>query len=763
MSSARANPAACSVLASPVAERQRTILVVDDDRDARLIMRAALRKAGFEVRLAEGGADALRQFREQPCDLVMLDVEMPDLDGHEVCSRLRAEAGPLLPIVMVTGMDDVASVETAYRHGATDFIAKPVNWALIGHRVRYLFRGQQALLDLRAVQARTAAILNAIPDLLFELDLSGRTLDYRAPGGSPLAVAARALLGRSLAQVLPPAAAAVCMAALQTAHRQGAASGAQFELDLPEGRCWLELSVASKAGKPQDQPRFIVLARDITERKQAEIGIARLAFVDSLTGLPNRLAFMQRVDREVRRAQPRGQQLAVLFMDLDGFKNVNDTLGHAAGDLILQWAAERLREGLRPADMLSRPAAPAVLASQVLAGPGGEAELGLARLGGDEFTALVLDIGAPEDALAVAARIGALMRRPFVLEGRELTLTTSIGLALYPHDGADSATLLKHADTAMYHAKASGRDNAQLYSASLTADVLHRLALDTSLRSALERDEFHLVYQPQIDVATGRVSAVEALIRWCHPTRGLVSPLEFIPLAEANGLIERIGQWVLGAACAQAQRWCEQGVPVKVAVNLSPLQFSNPQLPALVADALAHSGLAPQLLELEVTEGALMDNTEQTQAALRTLRDSGVHMALDDFGTGYSSLAYLTRMPIGHIKIDKCFTSGLADGGQGRAIVAAVLAMARALGLRVTAEGVETLAQVQLLQAMGCGGLQGFYFSRPVAADQVPALLARRWLGADGPATGAAAEPLAELPPEPPPEPLRASQLTAGA
>jgi len=708
-------------------ERRHTILVVDDDADARLIMGAALRKAGFDVRLADGGEDALCKFRSEPCDLVMLDVDMPGMDGHEVCATLRAEAGPMLPIVMVTGMDDVASVEMAYQHGATDFIAKPVHWALIGHRVRYLFRGHQAMLDLRAAEARNAAVLNAIPDLLFEIDIDGRYIDYRSPLADLLAVPAETLIGRTVAEMMPPAEAEVCMAALRTALERGHCNGAQIELQVDAGRAWFELSVSRKVVGAGEKPRFIVLSRDITERKVAEARAVRLAYYDSLTGLPNRQSFLDRVDREILRAGQRSEKLAVLFMDLDGFKTVNDTLGHATGDLILQWAAERLRDGLRPADLLSRPTGVGDLD-----GAGPELELELARLGGDEFTALLLNIEHPEDAVAVAQRIGKLMRKPFVVDGRDITLSTSIGIALYPEDGADGGTLLKHADTAMYHAKNSGRDNAQVYSASLTRDILARLELDASLRAALDRNEFHLVYQPQVDVVSGRINAVEALIRWSHPTRGLVSPLDFIPLAEENGLIERIGAWVLDTACVQAARWRESGHSVGIAVNLSPLQFGTSDLPRIVMRALAQAGLEPQHLELEVTEGALMENSAATRATLQALRDQGVHIALDDFGTGYSSLGYLTRMPIGHIKIDRCFVTGLLEGGESEAIVRAVLAMAHSLGMRVTAEGVETVEQARVLKAMACDFLQGYYFSRPVLPQDIPALLSRHWTLDDG-------------------------------
>jgi diguanylate cyclase (GGDEF)-like protein/PAS domain S-box-containing protein len=700
-----------------MSERRISILVVDDDADARLLMRAALRKAGFEVRLAEGGHDGLRQFRAEPSDMVMLDVEMPDLGGHEVCAILRQEAGPMLPIVMVTGVDDVHSVESAYQHGATDFIAKPVHWALLGHRVRYLLRSHQALLDLRDAEARNAAVLNAIPDLLFELDIDGRYLDYRAPRGELLAAPGESLIGRTVAEVLPAKAAEVCMGALQAALQSGASSGEQFELRLAQGSRWFELSVSRKAVAGGEKPRFIVLSRDITERKEAEGRIARLAYFDSLTGLPNRQSFLDRVDRSIRRAAQQHKKLAILFMDLDGFKNINDTMGHAAGDRLLQAAADRLQDGLRPSDLLSRP---------VGLGSDDQDNVELARLGGDEFTALLIDIDEPQDAVAVAQRICGLMRRPFHIEDRDVTLTASVGIAIYPEDGHDAATLLKHADTAMYHAKTSGRDNAQMYSVSLTDELVSRMDLDASLRVAIERNELHVEYQPKVDAVTGHIQSVEALLRWTHPSRGAVSPLEFIPLAEQNGLIDSIGAWVLRTACADAVRWNQAGLRVGVAVNFSPVQFGAADLAQRIVHVLSQTGLPADLLEIEVTEGALMDNTEQTRATLQSLRERGVGVALDDFGTGYSSLAYLTRMPISHIKIDRSFVARLLDGGESEAIVRAVLAMAHSLGLRVTAEGVETAPQAQALERLGCDSLQGYYFSRPLRFEAIEPLLSLR-------------------------------------
>lgn len=690
------------------------ILVADDDDDARLLMDATLRKIGLDVSLAVNGLDAVRQYRHGRHDMVMLDVEMPEMGGHEACTILRAEAGALLPIVMVTGKDDLACIERAYESGATDFISKPINWTLLGHRVRYLLRGYQTLLDLHRAEARVAAILNAIPDLLFEMDLEGHYLDYHWSGAGSETSPGASFIGKSVFEVLPPAAARVCLSALHAAQEHGLSTGKQFELPNGQSARWYELSVARKNESKGQRPHFIVLSRDITERKEAEMRIARLAYFDSLTGLPNRQSFLDRVDREIRRASQDQRRIAVLFMDLDGFKNVNDTMGHGAGDLILQWAAKRLAQGLRPTDVIAR---------TVTDG----AAVELSRLGGDEFAALLLEVDSAEDALVVAHRIGQLMRRPFMINERAITLTTSIGVALFPDDGQDAATLLKHADTAMYHAKNSGRDNAQIYSASLTEQAMQRMELHTSLRTALEREEFSLVYQPQIDLDTGQAHTVEALIRWTHPTRGMIAPLDFIPIAEEFGLIDAIGRWVLRRACTEAAQWNRAGYHICVAVNLSPVQLDDENLVPAVIETLAQTGLAPELLELEITEGSLMENSAGTIGRLQALREHGVRIALDDFGTGYSSLGYLTRMPIGNLKVDRCFISGQNNWVENAVIVRAVLAMAASLGIRVTAEGVETADQARKLRAMNCHNLQGYYFSRPVPAADIPRLLQQRW------------------------------------
>lgn len=561
-------------------ERMR-ILVVDDELTARLLMRAALEKSGFEVCLAENGEDALCQIHSQLCDLVMLDVEMPGLNGYQVCAQLRQEMGNELPIIMVTGMDDHESIEQAFASGATDFIAKPISWGLIGHRVKYLLRAYRVLQDLHSANARNLAILNTIPDLLFEMDLNGRYLDCHPSHSELLAAPPDQLIGKTVTEVLPPEAAASCLSALREAHEKGLSIGKQFELSLPRGTCWFELAVSLKKGSSEQKAHFIVLSRDITSRKEAENRIHRLAYFDPLTGLHNRISFSDRLEREIHRADFQNNKLAVLFLDLDGFKNVNDTLGHGAGDLLLQWVADRLLQVMRPADMVARNASM-------------EVEIELARMGGDEFTVLIPNLQLSEDAMIVSHRIHEFLRRPFALEGREVVMTTSIGIAIYPDDGQDAATLLKHADTAMYHAKDHGRDNSQFYSASLTEEAMRRLNLESDLRTAIARGEFSLIYQPQLDLASGRIQSLEALIRWNHPKHGLISPIDFIPMAEENGLIVPIGEWVLRTACSDVARWHAAGHLLRVAVNLSAIQFRDHKLCSRITAILADMKVSPQ-------------------------------------------------------------------------------------------------------------------------------------------------------------------------
>ncbi|MCK6407892.1 MAG: EAL domain-containing protein [Thauera sp.] len=686
---------------------ENRILVADDDPTTRLLMEAALTKAGFEVGLAEDGEQALQVFRDGRFDMVLLDVDMPGMDGHAVCAALRRRCGDALPIVMVTGMGDTASVEAAFEAGATDFLAKPISWPLLGHRVRYVMRATRAAAALRRANARNAAMLDAFPDTLLRIDDSNRIIELRA---APTGVRSCCMpsVGETLHEGYPLAVATLLAQALAQARHSGQPHTVDFALDCESGHpCHQEARVSAIDGG-----EVLCLLRDITERKEYEARIHRLAYFDSLTGLANRRGFLERLEREIRRAQQNGWRFAVLFLDLDRFKSINDTLGHAVGDALLQQAAERLHAITRPGDMVSHDV-------------DGLGTAEFARLGGDEFTVLLPAITRPEDALPIAERICSSMSAPFTIDGQTLGITTSIGIAVFPEDGKDAATLIKHADTAMYDAKANGRNGCRYYNPALTAEAVHRVELEAGLRRALANDEFMLMYQPQFEIGGDRITTVEALVRWQPPGAALVPPLEFIPFAEECGLIDAIGAWVLRRACRDAATWMQRGLDLRVAVNLSPMQFRASGLLDTVRDALAASALPAHRLELEITERALMADDAATHATLAALRTLGISIALDDFGTGYSSLSYLKRLPLGKVKIDRSFVSGLPDDADNLAIVRAILALARTLGFSITAEGVETAAQATLLGSLEADSLQGFLFSQPVSMQEIERLARR--------------------------------------
>ena len=442
----------------------------------------------------------------------------------------------------------------------------------------------------------------------------------------------------------------------------------------------------------------VAVFQDLTERKAAEERIRRLALHDSLTGLPNRALLLDRLAQALARAQRDGGMVAVFLLDLDGFKEINDTLGHPAGDQLLCGAGQRMAGAIRATDTL-------------------------ARVGGDEF-ALVQQLRQPGDATALATKILAAFAAPFDLDGHEVQAATSIGIALFPQDGQEPAVLLKNADLALYRAKTLGRDRFHAFDRILDAEVQGRRRLERELRSALERGEFLLHYQPQLDLVTGRFTGAEALVRWNHPERGLVMPDAFIPAAEANGLIRELGAWVLREACAQARRWRECGWHLAVAVNLSPVQLRNGSLLPAIDAALKDAGLEPGRLELELTEGTLMENVQQKGGDfLCELAADGVRLAIDDFGTGYSSLAYLKHLPVSTIKIDRSFVRDLGRQAQDEALVRGIVTLGHSLGKRVVAEGVENETQLQLLREMGCNEAQGFLIAPPQAARHLEPLL----------------------------------------
>jgi diguanylate cyclase (GGDEF)-like protein/PAS domain S-box-containing protein len=488
----------------------------------------------------------------------------------------------------------------------------------------------------------------------------------------------------------------------------------KMRLELAENGCWQGeiwnrrkagevypewLSISTVKNQAGQVTNYVAIFSDITERKASEDHVRHLAHHDALTNLPNRMLLMERLSHALAHAHRHGQRVAVMFLDLDRFKNINDTLGHTAGDQLLKSVAERLSECVREDDTV-------------------------ARLGGDEFVMILEEVSNIQDVAGVAQKLINALERPVMLERQEVFATTSIGISIYPDDGDSAEILIKHADTAMYRAKEQGRNNCQFYTADMNERALERLTMENSLRHALERNEFMLYYQPQVDLRTRGITGMEALLRWQHPDFGLVSPARFIPIAEETGLIVPIGEWVLRAACFQNKAWQDAGMPrLHVAVNLSARQFKQPNLVNVVSQVLADSGLEPRYLELEITESIAMEHAEETIARLNELKAMGVTISMDDFGTGHSSLSYLKRFPIDTLKIDRSFVQDVLLDSQDSAIAAAITTMARSLKMKVVTEGVETQEQIGFLREHDRDEVQGYYFSHPLPADAFADLL----------------------------------------
>jgi diguanylate cyclase (GGDEF)-like protein len=703
--------------AAPAAAPQSgpLVMVVDDDPTIRAGARAALAPLECRIVEAQSGEEALARVADEMPALVLLDVMMHGMDGFATCQRLRAMPhGRTVPVLIMTGLEDMDSIATAYTVGATDFITKPSQPRILQNRVRYMLRAGDAATALRQNEEMLSAAQKMAGLGTWVCDTAGTLLRSTPEAERVYGVEGPVTLHDLHAFIHADDKAKVELAITDLRER-GAAYLVHYRVAQP-GRPLR--TVQEQARQHLDglgqQSTLLGAVLDITDQTEARARIHTLAYYDTVTGLPNRAMLMERLGDAIDRARQADRGVGLLFIDLDRFKGVNDTLGHSAGDSLLRSVANRVEQVLRTRNGEgSRPTSRGDL---------------LARLGGDEFVILLPDLVDPAVTNSVAERVLNVLVEPFVINGHEVAISASVGTSSFPTDGEDIETLLRGADVAMYQAKEAGGNGVRHFTEATGSAAQKRFALEEGIRRGLRCGEFELYYQPKVDARTLDILGCEALIRWRHPERGLVEPGEFIQVAEQTGLIVSIGEWALRAACAQARAWIDQGLPVgRVAVNLSPRQFMQQNLVSVVRRALDDARLPPEHLELEVTESGVMKNIDSAILTMKQIGDMGVTLALDDFGTGYSSLNYLRRFPIHTLKIDRSFVQTLhQEGSEVQIITTTIIALGRALKLQVVAEGVETEAQVEVLRRAGCHQLQGYLISRPVPSAQMARLLAAR-------------------------------------
>jgi diguanylate cyclase (GGDEF)-like protein/PAS domain S-box-containing protein len=638
-------------------------------------------------------------------DIILLDLGLPDAQGLEAIRRARA-AAPRVPLVVLTALDDESVAARALREGVQDYLIKgQIDARGLLRALRYAVERKSMELALFAEKELAQVTLNSIGDAVICTNVLGN-ITFLNP-------VAERMTGWSREEAAGKPVAEVFRIVDATSHKNTAnvmemAIRQNRILHLPSNciliqRDGFEIPIDDSVAPIHDRDGqasgVVIVFHDVSSTRTMALQMAHSAHHDFLTGLPNRKLLNDRVRQAISAASRNAKKVAVLFLDLDGFKHINDSLGHSIGDRLLQSVAKRLTASVRGSDTVS-------------------------RQGGDEFVVLLSEMGDSEGAIITMKRLLQAVAEPHTIDSHDLHITACIGVSTYPDDGPDAETLIKNADTAMFQAKENGRQSFQFFKPAMNIRAVERQSIEGSLRRALERQEFAVHYQPKINLRTGEISGAEALIRWTHPTRGPVSPAQFIPVAEDCGLILPIGNWVLREACKQARIWMAEGLPLgTMGVNISAIEFRNEGFLEGVFSILKDTGLDPRFLELELTESVLMKHAESTASVLQALRAKGVQVAVDDFGTGYSSLSYLQKFSIDALKIDQSFVRRITSAPDETTIVTAVISMARSLKLRVIAEGVETLKELEFLQAHQCDEAQGYYFSRPVAPEQFAHLL----------------------------------------
>ncbi|HEV7915270.1 MAG TPA: EAL domain-containing protein [Albitalea sp.] len=716
---------------------QPRVLLVDDDEVNLLLTSIALRERGFSITEATSGERAIQVMTDWLPDVVVLDAMMPGMDGFQTCRELRALPGfESLPVLMLTGLDDDASINRAYEAGATDFFVKSTQWSLLAGRLRYLLRSSRTRQELERSKSKLARAQ--------DLARMG-SFDWRREYGSPVfSVEGLRVFGlgpgsriefRQLLRMLPSEERAGFLTVLHDVMSHSSVLATDIPVTLADGR---QRIIHTEAEPEFNEHGNLIgytgIVQDVTDRRMAEDKIRHLANFDALTGLPNRRQLIWRTERALEYARRLNHQVSLLLIDLDRFKVINDTLGHGAGDELLMEVARRLRSCVRHSDQVMESSLEAMgsRSHRTLEAVG--------RLGGDEFVALLPEVVDERDAERVAVRILDLMREPIFVGGQECFVTASVGIAMFPRDGLSVADLMRNSDVAMYSVKAQGRNAASLYRPQLAGKGREKLELESALHKAIERNELVLHYQPKIDVRAAKMVGAEALMRW-RRNGVLVPPGDFIPLAEETGLIIPLSEWAIREAARQARVWQDSfGFADSIAVNLPNRLFERTDLVEHIHQAVTMYGVPHHAIELEITETGLMKDLQNVIPTLHRLNEIGVEISIDDFGTGYSSLAYLTTLPISELKIDRSFVRDLGLTPQSSAVVTAIIALARSLGLRVIAEGVENLRQMEVLHRLGCGVMQGFLFSKPQMPEDIETWLQQTVLPKKAPWIGRAGD-----------------------
>ena len=686
------------------------VLIVEDSEDDCFLLVRELQRGGYapQYRRVDNAAEMAEALAMQSWDVVLADYSMPGFSGIEALAMLRSRQLDT-PFIFVSGNMGEDLAVAAMRAGAQDYIMKDAIKRLLPALQRELREARlrreraRAESERRAADARFRSVLDSAADAVILID-SNRCIQMFNHGAERIFGAdADDVLGQSINCLLSDRSIVEFGERFETFAR-GSENVAQLNGDEEiccKRRSGEEFPCEASLSKVEldNQTNYTVILRDISERKRAEQRLYHLAHHDPLTGLPNRMSFHDRLEWTMREMRRHERLAAVAFLDLDRFKTINDSLGHGVGDALLIQVAERLRANIRDSDTL-------------------------ARLSGDEFALILPDLGRPEDAAVLARKIVSAFEPPFRVHSHELYTNCSLGLTIYPYDGQTVDGLLRNADIAMYRAKDQGGGSYQFYGADMTSRAHARLALEGALRRGLDRSEFTLRYQPVVDIRRREISGVETLVRWSHPERGIVLPSEFIPLAEETGLILRLGEWVLRTACSEFRlHHPDSDRLLRLAINVSARQLGD--LPRQISAVLSDTGFTPQALELEITETVLMQNPGEALSTMREFAERGVQFSIDDFGTGYSSLAYLKRLPIGKLKIDRSFVSDIPTDSNDAALVKAMISMAHDLGIQVVAEGVETTAQLDFLREYDCDFGQGYLFSKPLSLAGAEAMVER--------------------------------------